>query len=87
MHGEDLQQLESLQNSFKGYFCLDDSNVKRIQTSFLADRGCIVDTSLSKITSFDLRIKDLVEPEFNLKSIRESPGVNRRLLCSDKVFN
>ena len=48
IHREDLQQLESLHNSFKGYFCLDDLNEKRIQMSFFADRGLLADASLSK---------------------------------------
>ena len=48
IRGKDLQQLESLHNSLKGYFCLDDLNGKRIQTSFPADRGCIVDANLSR---------------------------------------
>ena len=46
IHREDLQ-LESLQNSFKGYFYLD-LNEKRIQMSFFADRGLVADASLSK---------------------------------------
>jgi len=47
IHREDLQQLESLQNSFKGYFYLD-LNEKRIQMSFFADRSLLADASLSK---------------------------------------
>lgn len=41
--------------------------------SFCADRGCAVDASLSK-NNFDLRTKDLVEPGFYLKCLREGSG-------------
>ena len=47
-HGEELQQLERLQNSFKGYFRLNDLKLKKkVSMSFFADRGCI-DANLSK---------------------------------------
>lgn len=77
IHREDLQQLESLQNSFKGYFCLDDLNEKRIQMSFFADRGLVADASLSKNNIIWPEDKGFARTWVNLMCVSESSGVNR----------
>ena len=62
IHREDLQQLESLQNSFKGYFYLD-LNEKGFKCHSLRTEASLLMPAFPKLTSLDLRIKALLEPD------------------------
>ena len=66
------EHLETLQNSFKGYFYLDGMKVEPwIHNPFLSDINCIEDVDIAKDELIDLRTKNLLQLEFNSKSLGE----------------
>lgn len=72
LHTEMCRHLETLQNSFKGYFCSDDLKVEAwIRNPFLADINHIDDADLAKDDLIDLRTKEMVRYEFQSKGLGE----------------
>jgi len=72
LQAEMCRHLETLQNSFEGYFCSDDLKVQTwIRNPFLADINCITDADLAKDDLIDLRTKEMIRHEFNSKSLGE----------------
>jgi hypothetical protein len=66
------KQPETLQNSFRSYFHLHGIKVEPwILNFFLSDINCIEDTDLPKDELIDLRAKNLLQLEFNSKSLEE----------------
>ena len=64
--------MDTLQNSFKGYFGSGDLKVETwIRNPFLADIDCISDEDLAKDDLIDLRTKEMLQNEFNSKSLGE----------------
>ncbi|XP_042228588.1 protein ZBED8-like [Homarus americanus] len=69
---EFCRHLETLQNSFKGYFCSGDLKVETwIRNPFLAEIDCISDEDLAKDDLIDLKKKEKLRNEFNSKSLGE----------------
>ncbi|XP_042236517.1 protein ZBED8-like [Homarus americanus] len=72
LQAEFCRHLDTLQNSFKGYFCLGDLKVETwIRNPFLADIDCISDEDLAKDDLIDLKTKERIRNEFNSKSLGE----------------
>ncbi|XP_042223912.1 protein ZBED8-like [Homarus americanus] len=72
LQAEFCRHLDTLQNSFKGYFCSGDLKVETwIRNPFLADIYCISDEDPAKDFLIDLKTKEMLRNEFNSKSLGE----------------
>ncbi|XP_042210759.1 protein ZBED8-like [Homarus americanus] len=72
LQAEFCRHLDTLQNSFKGYFCSGDLKVETwIRNPFLADIDCLSDEDLAKDDLIDLKTKEMLRNEFNSKSLGE----------------
>ncbi|XP_042236440.1 protein ZBED8-like [Homarus americanus] len=72
LQAEFCRHLDTLQNSFKSYFCSGDLKVETwIRNPFLVDIDCISDEDLAKEDLIDLKTNEMLRNEFNSKSLGE----------------